>query len=746
MTGNTWLDWPILAISLFNTILLLWLGLTVLLNAERRTWGVWLSGGGLLVSGAFFVSHSAILGYGFSFIGPGLNFWWRTGWLPVVLVPLAWYVAMLWYAGFWETLPIGTITVGAHSRAPLQWQRPWLFLTTGLAVVLTGLLILANPLPSFVQVIQLKLSATPEIGGVPLLILVYPLYITLCIVLSLAALRRPAPSGRVMGDLARRRARPWLMAASLLLLLVSLLVGWVMLWIVLSARQPFGPRGLNEMATPIAWFDLAIATLIAAVIILMGRAIVSYEIFTGKALPRRGFFRHWRSAVILAAGYSALVSWNLTFHLRPIYSLLLATIVMVLFYALFSWRSFAERDHYIEFLRPFVSSQGLYEHLLTPSSSEARERGQGGGFHALCAGVLGTRVAYLLPLGPLASLVGPGWTFPTGAPPLPRSPAPLLPTLTPQTICLPLDPAEYGGALWAVPLWSERGLIGLLLLGEKRDGGLYTQEEIETARAGGERLIDTQASAELARRLMELQRQRLAQTQLLDRHTRRVLHDDILPSLHTAMLMLTASSRPPTADRRPPTNDNVQRSTFNVQRSTHPHAEVVALLTDVHQQISQLLRDMPGAVTSDLARVGLIEALRRTVENEQRHAFDEVAWHIQPGVEPKIEAIPALSAEVLFYAAREAIRNAAKHARAEIAAPLRLKITVCWREGLEMTIEDDGVGLAARRSDGGSGQGLALHSTMLAVIGGTLSLESEPGAYTRVILALPLNPDKHYQE
>ncbi|MFN8459104.1 MAG: hypothetical protein U0401_31390 [Anaerolineae bacterium] len=731
MTGNTWLDWPILAVSLFNTILLLWLGLTVMLNTERRTWGVWLSGGGLLVGAAFFVSHSAILGYGFSFIGPGLNFWWRTGWLPVILVPLAWYVAMLWYAGFWERaqehLPL-------PRPSTLHWQRPWLFLTTGLAVVLTGLLILANPLPSFVQVVQLKLSATPEIGGIPLLILVYPLYITLCIVLSLAALRRPAPSGRVMGDLARRRARPWLMAASLLLLLVSLLVGWVMLWIVLSARQPAGPRALSELATPIAWFDLSIATLIAIVIILMGRAIVSYEIFTGKALPRRGFFRHWRSAVILAAGYSALVSWNLTFHLRPIYSLLLATIVMVLFYALFSWRSFAERDHYIEFLRPFVSSQGLYEHLLTPSPSEARKRGQGGGFHALCADVLGTRVAYLLPLGPLASLVGPGWTFPDNSPPPPRLPAsPLLASLTPQTICLPLDPAEYGGALWAVPLWSERGLIGLLLLGEKRDGGLYTQEEIEIARAGGERLIDTQASAELARRLMELQRQRLAQTQLLDRHTRRVLHDDILPSLHTAMLMLTANRRPETGDGEP-SNLQSPRKASNLQST-----EVVALLTDTHQQISQLLRDMPGAATSDIARLGLIEALRRTVEHEQRHAFDEVAWQLQPGFEAKIEAIPSLSAEVLFYAAREAVRNAAKHGRAEAAAPLRLKIAVGWREGLEMVIEDDGVGLAAGSGEGGSGQGVALHSTMLAVIGGTLSLESEPGMFTRVILTLPSN-------
>ncbi len=47
MSGNFSLDWLTLAVSLFNTILLLWLGLTVLLNAERRSWGIWMAGGGL---------------------------------------------------------------------------------------------------------------------------------------------------------------------------------------------------------------------------------------------------------------------------------------------------------------------------------------------------------------------------------------------------------------------------------------------------------------------------------------------------------------------------------------------------------------------------------------------------------------------------------------------------------------------------------------------------------------------------
>jgi hypothetical protein len=226
MTGNIFLDWAIIAVSLFNTILLIWLGLTVLLNAERRTWGIWLAGGGLLTGGAFFFSHTAILGQGVSYVSRGMNFWWHLGWGPVVISPFAWYVVVLWYAGFWD-----------DRETPLRRrQRPWFLFTSLLVVALVGLLFFANPLPSYWQVAQLDLSAAPSVGGVPLLILVYPLYILLCIGLSLDALRHPGPSGRVMGDLARQRARPWLMAASVVLLLVSLLVAWVMLWIVLTAR------------------------------------------------------------------------------------------------------------------------------------------------------------------------------------------------------------------------------------------------------------------------------------------------------------------------------------------------------------------------------------------------------------------------------------------------------------------------------------------------------------------------------
>ncbi len=275
MSDSIALNWASLAISLFNTFILLWLGLTVLIHAERRTLGLWIASSELLMGAAFFLSHSIILASGFYLSSQSLNFWWHLGWFPVVLLPYAWYIVMLWYAGFWNE----------SNNSLHQRHRFWLIASTLSVLFVLGLLFFANPLPTLSQIIQFDLTSTPSLSGIPLLILIYPVYIILCLTLSLDVLRHPAPSERVMGDLARNRAQPWLMGASLIQIVVSLLVGWVMLWLTINAQDRSFDR---SMANTIVWFDLIIAFLIAMAVLLVGQAIVSYEVFTGKALPRHG--------------------------------------------------------------------------------------------------------------------------------------------------------------------------------------------------------------------------------------------------------------------------------------------------------------------------------------------------------------------------------------------------------------------------------------------------------------------------
>ncbi len=713
MSGNLFLDWAVIATSFFNAILLLWLGVTVLLNSDRRTLGVWAASGGLLLGAAFFVSHTAIVGRGVISLGwASTIFWWTIAMVPAIILPFAWYVIMLWYSGFWN-----------DPQSDLRHrQRPFLLLASaglalGLLSLAAGMVLLLVPSPQFYS---LRGVIRWSVAGIPLLAVGYSFYVVLCIGLSLDALRRPGPPRRVMGDLARRRAHPWLVVASLAMLAVSFLVMGVVSWVVQDARQRTFYDIFSASTRTFAWLDLIIAALLTFAILMLGQAIVSYEVFTGKSLPRRGLLRHWRSAIILAAGYSLIVGAAFAIQLRFIYILLLTAVLMTLFFALFAWSSYAERERYIAQLRPFITSNRLYDQLLTQSAPQELDLGPP--FRTLCTDVLDARLAYLAALGPMAPLVGPPLTYPQREnftlPPLTDIAAQFS---LPETMTILLDPKRYQGAVWAVPLWSERGLIGVFLLGEKRSGGLYTQEEIEIARVSGERLIDTQASAEMARRLMVVQRERLAQTQVIDQQTRRVLHDDILPALQTAMIKMSSSQL----------NGEMQQA--------------VETLTAAHRQISDLLHAMPTITAPDVARLGLLPALQRVVENEFKAAFDAVHWHISAAAQVNAAQIPILTAEVVFYAAREVVRNAARYGRGhsgkdEEKRPFILTITADWRDGLLLTLEDNGVGLEmTAATHKGSGQGLALHSTMMAVVGGTLAVESVPDQHTRVVLSLPLS-------
>jgi two-component sensor histidine kinase len=120
-------------------------------------------------------------------------------------------------------------------------------------------------------------------------------------------------------------------------------------------------------------------------------------------------------------------------------------------------------------------------------------------------------------------------------------------------------------------------------------------------------------------------------------------------------------------------------------------------------------------------------------------AFDQVTWRIHPEGERAAGRLPQLTAQVFFCAAGEAVYNAARYARqADTEHPLHLNLSADWQCGLQIVIEDNGIGLPATRAPArDSGQGLALLSTMMAVMDGSLAIASAPNAYTRTTLTLP---------
>ena len=766
--------WAARALTFFNVLVLLWLGLTVLLTAERRSVGTWLAGGGLLLGGLCSIARASAQAAQPITIAMPLDPWWRASWLPFAGASYLWSVVLSWYAGHLRTRTERRNLLGFSALGVVVFL---LLLNARTPLVAPPLSQLLPPGSSWSPGQFLSFESAP--GDAYLALAAYLAFTLLCVGNGLHALYSPRSPDRFMGELASRRARPWLTATSLVTLGLSLVVG-------------FGTTGVM-LVTPLALFDLLGALLLAGQAMLLGQAVVSYEVFTGKTLPRRGLARYWRNALILAAGFGGLMALSLGLPLDQSYRLLLALVIVAIFYALLSWRSFVERERSLEQLRPFVASERLVDHLLameedlipqpflrrgegeqTPDAMRAgamncaptgsREVGarfvapeaRSDPFRALCDDLLGASVGYLCPVGLLASLVGAPLAAPeTAVPPSTDVLTALVGRIeSPRQLCLPIEPAEYGGAAWAVPLWGERGLSGLLLLGARRGGSLYAQEEIEIARAAGERLIDARAASELARRLLLLQRRRLVEDQLLDGRVRRALHDDVLPLLHTALLALNGGEQ-----------------------------EAAGLLADAHRQVSGLLAALPPALAPDVARLGLVGALRR-VADDLGGELDAVTWEIEPEGERAAAELSPLAAEVLFGAAREAIRNAARHARgpepdqpagtdrdaaanrdaaadrgavagrdaadpdsagdstsSDARRPLHLRIAVSLdRADLTLLVEDDGIGPGGSGTPGerpGGGQGLVLHGTLLTVIGGSLAVERAPGHGTRVMLRVP---------
>ncbi|HVN56558.1 MAG TPA: hypothetical protein VMT46_19690 [Anaerolineaceae bacterium] len=738
MSLSPLLDWYILTVSFFNTISLFWLGLMILLNGNRRSVGTWLTGWGLLLAALFFTSHTAILGRGLDIVGYGMDFWWTASWVPALTAPLAWYGAMLWYAGFRFDQP--------------HRHRPWLLGVLGLFAALVFLLIFANPLPDYTSVAGRFFVATPSIAGVPLLILAYLIYSLACYLLPLDLfLRRSAPreaaarEGSLPND-PRELARPWLVVASLFLLLAGFVLAWTAFWAVradpsLSLSQP-------AAAAQVKILDLTVASLVALAITVLGRAIVAYEVFTGRPLPRVGFFRHWRSTVLLAAGYGALAAGAIVIQLRPLYSLMLSTALMTFFYALFSWRNFAEREDFMNRLRPFVASQDLYDQIVHPGSTAGAEGERATTpqalFENLCGDVLDVRSAWLVPGGALATLAGPPLVF---NPPDSTVHQAILLTAAalearfqdPVLRCLAVQDLFPGETVWAVALWNDRRFGGALLLSPKWDRSPFTEEEIEIAQAGGERLLDVLAGVEMARLAMDLLRQRIAQVRVLEGQGRRVLHDEVLPELHTAILYLSG------------------------QEQTPEIRQAVETLSRAHRRISNLMRDIPSSVPARLAQGGLVPALQSLLASDFQRDFDGVAWQLEPAAAEAANRMPLFAAEVVFFAARELVRNAARHARGPDHRRLDLLISLAslpHQAGLALAVEDNGVGLKSgfedRRDRGPAqgnaadspvpapvvhskvqeGNGLRFHSAMLAAVGASLEIGPCPAGGVRAVIRM----------
>jgi signal transduction histidine kinase len=177
------------------------------------------------------------------------------------------------------------------------------------------------------------------------------------------------------------------------------------------------------------------------------------------------------------------------------------------------------------------------------------------------------------------------------------------------------------------------------------------------------------------------------------------------------------------------------RLAFDAARLTQEGADTASLARGMRETIGALGADVSAMSyrlhPATLEDLGLEEALRRECADLARRETLEVHF---AGRAPR-EGLTRECELTIFRVFQEALRNAARHAQASL-----VQVTLATvDERLQLAVRDDGVGIAAR--DAGEDRprlGFASMRERVALVGGAIDIESEPGGGTSVVAWVPL--------
>jgi two-component sensor histidine kinase len=278
---------------------------------------------------------------------------------------------------------------------------------------------------------------------------------------------------------------------------------------------------------------------------------------------------------------------------------------------------------------------------------------------------------------------------------------------------------------WVLPIYDELGPVARLYLGPRQDGVIFTDEDMSLAQACGQRILDTLRDHEAMLAVSGLLRRRIVDVKLLGAQQRRVLHDEILPQMHLALLRL----------------ETLRSAVKDQERDAQALDEAIADISGAHRHLAAMMRATTTSAPHRLERDGMMHAVYTMTRQDFRQAFDDIVWEISDETMCRIdEAVPPAIAELIFAAVQEVLRNAARHARgSDVHRRLRITIRASCQPHLEIIITDDGVGLlSASSSTTGTGGGLLTHSALLAIAGGSLTVKSAPNEGVEVRIFLPV--------
>ena len=260
-----------------------------------------------------------------------------------------------------------------------------------------------------------------------------------------------------------------------------------------------------------------------------------------------------------------------------------------------------------------------------------------------------------------------------------------------------------------VPVRVGGETVGNFYLTEKRGAPEFTAADQELVEMFAEHAAIAIQNARL--------HEQLANLAVVDERLRisRDLHDGIIQSIYAVTLSL--------------------EDVLDMIESDPPEAEhrVDRAIDRLHVTIGDIRGFITGLSAGVEHGLGLRDALETMAADLLAGTGIEVRQDLSASAELDARLPPEANHELLQIA-REAVSNIARHSGARVAT---LSLVVEDDEAV-LRITDDGLGFDPDRRLGSGHFGLANLRDRAAGVSGTLSIESEPGSGTRIIVRLPL--------
>ncbi len=277
------------------------------------------------------------------------------------------------------------------------------------------------------------------------------------------------------------------------------------------------------------------------------------------------------------------------------------------------------------------------------------------------------------------------------------------PSALDQTGLAPWLPSELAakvgplGPSMIVPVIGPNGPEGILTIARSEGGPLFDEPDLEIALA-------LASEVATARKLNQARSDRRSRSLAEDRERiARDLHDHVIQRMFATGMRLQAALGSPD---------------LLAERCRDSITELDGTIEVIRESIFQL-------TNPDLSLSGELDRLLDRHRAVGRAVIDS-------SIDGDLGSVPEYVGDQLVASLNELLSNVARHSDAE-----EVKVTIAIGDTLDLTVDDDGVGIGSGRRSGGLG--LRNLRKRAEVLGGDITLEPAPEGGTHAFWSVPLN-------